>query len=314
MLKTVLSFGFIILMNLTIQAQLDSYKYIIVPKKFDGFKYENQFRTSTQIKHLFTTNGYNAIYEDQISPELAANPCMGVRVLLLDDSSLLATRVRLGLKDCNGVVVYETEEGKSKSKEYEYAYREAIDGAFISLKELPYSYIPPESVTSALATQQATSEVPQNALAEVSVANEVSAQQGAIPDEVSAPNEIVSEVSESGAEVLTPVAAGTAAVATAVIATPADADDTILPSGKPVQLETGSGTEIWYAQVTDNGYQLVDNTPKIRMRLVKTAQEDTFIATVDDQASGMVYKKDGQWWHEFFNEGKTEVRALNLKF
>jgi len=85
-------------------------------------------------------------------------------------------------------------------------------------------------------------------------------------------------------------------------------------SGTAVQIETSAGEEIWYAQATDNGYQLVDSTPKIRMKLVKTAQKDTFIATVDDQAMGMVYKKDGQWWHEFFKDGKTEVRPLKLKF
>jgi hypothetical protein len=313
MLKTVLSFGFIILMNLAIQAQLDSYKYIVVPKKFDGFKYENQFRTSTQIKHLFTQNGFNVIYEDQISPDLAENPCLGVRVVLLDDSSLLATRVRLGLKDCNGVVVYETEEGKSKSKEYEFAYREAIDGAFKSLEGFPYSYIPPEAATGAVATNQTASQVSPSVSSEVATANEVTAQQGAL-SELSAASEVASEAADSGSEVLTPVAAGTAAIATAVIAKPSDAEEEVAPSGTAVQVQTDAGTEIWYAQAIDNGYQLVDSTPKIRMKLLKTEQKDTFIATVDGEALGMVYKKDGQWWHEYFKEGKTEVRALNLKF
>ncbi|MGB5403893.1 MAG: hypothetical protein WBN13_07950, partial [Robiginitalea sp.] len=145
MLKSVFSLSFVLLLNLSVQAQLDSYKYIIVPKKFDGFKYDNQFRTSTQIKFLFSQNGYTAIYEDQIPPDLAQDPCKGVRVLLIDNSSLLATKVRLGLRDCNGAVVYESGEGKSKSKEYELAYKEAINGAFHDLKALPYSYIPPEA-------------------------------------------------------------------------------------------------------------------------------------------------------------------------
>ena len=154
MLKSVLSFGFVILLNLSVQAQLDSYKYVLVPKKFDGFKYENQFRTSTQIKFLFSQNGYTAIYEDQIPPDLAEDPCKAVRVMLIDDSSLLATKVRLGLRDCNGAVVYESGEGKSKTKEYELAYREAINGAFKDLEELPYSYIPPEAVLESLAAQK----------------------------------------------------------------------------------------------------------------------------------------------------------------
>ncbi len=279
MLKSVLSLCFFFLMNLSLQAQLDSYKYIVVPKKFDGFKYENQFRTSTQIKFLFSQNGYKAIYEDQIPTDLAQDPCKAVRVLLIDDSSLLATKVRLGLQDCNGVVVYESEEGKSKSKEYEIAYREAINGAFHDLEELPYSYIPPEAVMKSLEAQKDVT--PTQAESSDITDTKSSAAMEAVSSDASAVNPAMKE----------------AAI-----------------SGTAVQIETSAGEEIWYAQATDNGYQLVDSTPKIRMKLVKTAQKDTFIATVDDQAMGMVYKKDGQWWHEFFKDGKTEVRPLKLKF
>lgn len=279
MFKSVLSLCFFFLMNLSLQAQLDSYKYIVVPKKFDGFKYENQFRTSTQIKFLFSQNGYKAIYEDQIPTDLAQDPCKAVRVLLIDDSSLLATKVRLGLQDCNGVVVYESEEGKSKSKEYEIAYREAINGAFHDLEELPYSYIPPEAVMKSLEAQKDVT--PTQAESSDITDTKSSAAMEAVSSDASAVNPAMKE----------------AAI-----------------SGTAVQIETSTGEEIWYAQATDNGYQLVDSTPKIRMKLVKTAQKDTFIATVDDQAMGMVYKKDGQWWHEYFKDGKTEVRPLKLKF
>ena len=279
MLKSVLSLCFFFLMNLSLQAQLDSYKYIVVPKKFDGFKYENQFRTSTQIKFLFSQNGYKAIYEDQIPTDLAQDPCKAVRVLLIDDSSLLATKVRLGLQDCNGVVVYESEEGKSKSKEYEIAYREAINGAFHDLEELPYSYIPPEAVMKSLEAQKDVT--PTQAESSDITDTKSSAAMEAVSSDASAVNPAMKE----------------AAI-----------------SGTAVQIETSTGEEIWYAQATDNGYQLVDSTPKIRMKLVKTAQKDTFIATVDDQSMGMVYKKDGQWWHEYFKDGKTEGRPLNLTF
>ena len=202
-----------------------------------------------------------------------------MRVLLIDDSSLLATKVRLGLQDCNGVVVYESEEGKSKSKEYEIAYREAINGAFHDLEELPYSYIPPEAVMKSLEAQKDVT--PTQAESSDITDTKSSAAMEAVSSDASAVNPAMKE----------------AAI-----------------SGTAVQIETSAGEEIWYAQATDNGYQLVDSTPKIRMKLVKTAQKDTFIATVDDQAMGMVYKKDGQWWHEFFKDGKTEVRPLKLKF
>jgi hypothetical protein len=50
------------------------------------------------------------------------------------------------------------------------------------------------------------------------------------------------------------------------------------------------------------------------MRLVTTTQENTFIAMVDEAPMGMVYMKDGQWWHEFYEKGKVQSRRLNIKF
>ena len=41
-----------------VNAQLNDYKYIIVPKKFEEFRSENQYQTSTLIKYYFEENGF----------------------------------------------------------------------------------------------------------------------------------------------------------------------------------------------------------------------------------------------------------------
>jgi hypothetical protein len=76
---------------------------------------------------------------------------------------------------------------------------------------------------------------------------------------------------------------------------------------------TVTETGILYAQATVNGYQLIDTTPKKVMTLLKTSQQDYFIA--DDGASnGIVFKKNGEWYFECYKDNKLVSQKLNIKF
>ncbi len=249
-------------------AQLDRYKYIVVPLQFEGFKNQNQYRTSTLIKLLFSREGFNVVYDDKLPADLATKPCSGLKVRLVDVSSLLATRVKLALEDCYGQVVFETPEGKSKIKEYEPAYREAIEQAFDVLVGTGYSYNP-----SAAA---------------------------AVDPSAPPPTRAERLLNPPAPKEEPPVLEAAAAVAAVE---------------KEVEAETdATEPELWYAQPIDNGFQLVDSSPKVQMKLVSTTQPDTFIAMVGETPKGMVYKKEGQWWHEYYEEGKVQLRELRIKF
>jgi hypothetical protein len=126
--------------SMSLNAQLNNYKYIIVPTKFDNFKKPNQFRTSTLIKYLFSNEGFNTVYSDTMPDDLADAQCSGVKVKLIDDSGLLATKTKLALIDCNGAQIMISHEGKSKIKDLEQAYREAISESFGSFRGLDYKY------------------------------------------------------------------------------------------------------------------------------------------------------------------------------
>jgi hypothetical protein len=264
-LKKTLTFLLLILLVQLGHAQLDRYKYIVVPMQFEGFKKVNQFRTSTLVKYLFTREGFNVVYDDKIPADLASRPCSALKVRLVDDSSLFLTKIKIALEDCYGQVVFETPEGKSKIKEYEPAYREAIEGAFDVLVGTGYSYNPSEKEP-----------------AEGPVAPPTQAERLLDPP---------------------PVEKEPAAVTAAAAAVAAEK-----------VVEETEAAELWYAQAVDNGFQLVDSSPKVQMKLVKTTQEDTYIAMVDDAPMGMVYKKEGQWWHEYYEEGKVRLRKLRIKF
>jgi hypothetical protein len=49
-----------------------------------------------------------------------------------------------------------------------------------------------------------------------------------------------------------------------------------------------------YAQATSTGYQLIDSTPKVVMKLLKTSQANSFIA-IKDSVQGSDFK-DNQWF------------------
>jgi len=267
--KKLLTFLLVILFVQQGHSQLDRYKYIVVPLQFEGFKKENQFRTSTLLKYLFSKEGFNVIYDDKIPTDLASSPCSGLKVRLVDNSSLFQTKIKIALEDCYGQVAFETPEGTSKEKEYELAYREAIEEAFDVLVGTGYSYNPTEKDPA----------------------------DGPVPP----PTQVARLLNPPPSKEASAVVGAAAAAGAVEKAAVAEMDDSETP-------------ELWYAQPIDNGFQLVDSSPKVQMKLVKTTQEDTFIAMVDDAPKGMVYKKEGQWWHEYYEEGKVRLRKLRIKF
>jgi hypothetical protein len=97
-----------------------------------------------------------------------------------------------------------------------------------------------------------------------------------------------------------------AAVATAAIAAPV-----IASVGVPATV-TESGS-VLYAQGTSNGYQLIDTTPKKVMTLLKTSLQDNFIAD-DGVSKGVVFRKNGDWFFEYYKEDKLVSQKLNIKF
>ena len=68
---------------------------------------------------------------------------------------------------------------------------------------------------------------------------------------------------------------------------------------------------ILYAQKIENGYQLVDKTPKVVMIMLETNLENVFLVKNEN---AIVYKEDG-FWYLSKNDGKqVTVKTLNIKF
>jgi len=85
----------------------------------------------------------------------------------------------------------------------------------------------------------------------------------------------------------------------------------ITAPAKTIEKDNDSG--ILYAQAIPNGYQLVDNTPKKVLTLLKTSAVNYFIAS-NNSFNGIVLKINGDWFFEYYEDGKLVSKKLLVKF
>jgi len=123
------------------QKNINSYKYILVPKQFEFQKSADQYQLNSLTKFLFEKSGFNVLFTDENFPaDLAANSCLGLKAKVNNDSGMFSTKMNLELTDCYNQVVFSTKDGKSKEKDYKTAYYEALRMAFVDIENLNYAY------------------------------------------------------------------------------------------------------------------------------------------------------------------------------
>ncbi len=295
-------------------AQLDDYKYLVVPKKFDIFSEVNQHQTSTLVKYLFTKKGFTTVYDDGYPDDLNSNRCLGLYVSLRDESTMFMTKTFLILKDCKGREVFMTQEGKSKKKEYKAAYHEAITEAFESFDILNYSYNGkgerPEPVT--LNFKNDVKSLGQGKVDTVSRADKT--DKAVQLREATKDRHIYKSVEPVDSDYVK---------GNDSISTPDDrsadsgklkvAGDGTKSIGQGLNMKELGDVGILYAQQIVNGYQLVDSTPAVRLKIFKTTLPDVYMAAMG-QVNGLVYKKNDQWLLEYYENDKLLSEELDIKF
>ncbi|MEO1487128.1 MAG: hypothetical protein AAFU57_15380 [Bacteroidota bacterium] len=80
-----------------------------------------------------------------------------------------------------------------------------------------------------------------------------------------------------------------------------------------VQETAGNALGVLYAQPTEGGYQLVDNTPQVVFKLVATSLEKVYLLE-GNGLNGVVFEKEGQWYLETAEKGKKKSTPLQIKF
>ena len=85
-------------------------------------------------------------------------------------------------------------------------------------------------------------------------------------------------------------------------------------SEKPVSSQKIDETaDYLFAQPITNGYQLVDKTPKVVLKIYKTSQSDYFTAQ-GDGINGALLKKNGEWILEYYKNDQPVSEKLLIKF
>ncbi len=263
-----------------VNAQLNNYKYIIVPKKFEAYKTVNKYQTSTLVKYYFEQNGFNAVYDDALPPDLANERCLGLVADIEDSSSLFATKLNITLKDCNNVEVFRSMEGKSRIKEFNESYKDAIQKAFVSFSGMNYSYVPKTKL-----------KVQDEAPVTISFKDDVKT----VEEEPA--KYVVEQKSTMDEQVYKAIEPKPSNITRAVV------EKTELPDP----------SSVLYAQAIGNGYQLVDSSPKVVLKLEETSMDNVFMTSYNGN-NALVFKKNDKWILEYSDNGEKIQKELNIKF
>lgn len=214
---------------------VNDYQYVVVPSKFTFSNKKDEFRLNTLTKMLLIKYGFKAYLDsEQLPDEVADSNCKKLYADVESASGMLTTRVRVTLKDCKNKILFTSDQGSSREKDFSKAYNLAVREAFESFSALQYVYTP------------------------------------------------------------------NAAVATAI------------SKVEPENRATSTSATL-FAQPVANGFQLVDSTPKVVMKIFKTSDANRFSA-VKGELHGDLIAKNGEWFFEYYQNDQLVSEKIAVKF
>ncbi|SCY35297.1 hypothetical protein [Flavobacterium caeni] len=229
--------------GLSFAQNVSDYQYVLVPTKFAFSKEVNPFGISTLTKGLLEKYKFKAFLDtDAIPDEILRFNCNKLYADVIEDNTITTTKLSIVLKDCKGTVVYQTAQGKSRTKEWRVGYNEALRDAGRSFDVLHYHY-----------------------------------------------NGKNGGVSENAATALV-----------------------VEPAAPVAPVNQGEG-QLLFAQPIANGFQLIDSTPKIVMKILKTGASTVYLAE-KEALEGVVRQQNGQWLFEYYQAGKLVAEPIQIKF
>lgn len=240
-----LVFVFVLFSSFCFAQNINNYKAVIVPLKFDFIQKNNQYRLCTVSKVNLNKAGFTVFYANEILTQEYNDRCDLLYYDIVKENAFLATKFHVEFKDCNGNLIYKSETGYTKEKDTELAYSKALDGAFLSVNNLHYKY------------------------EKLNVATPV----------VILKNEVIPAV--------------------------------VSPIKTP--LIEKSASNLMYAQATATGFQLVDASPKVVLKLYTTSKSDVYIA-IKGNKQGVFIQKNNEWFFDYYENETLVSEKIVVKF
>jgi len=138
---TVIAIFLFSIKGLVAQDQLNDYKYVIVPEQFACQKRANSYQLNGLTKFLLEKRNFKAILTaDEFPGDLAANNCLALFADVIENNNMFKTKLKVVFKDCKNQVIFTTQEGVSKDKDFKVSYNKALRNAIKTLGNYQYNY------------------------------------------------------------------------------------------------------------------------------------------------------------------------------
>jgi hypothetical protein len=115
------------------QQSMNDFSFIEVPEVYEFLEEKDEYQLNSLTKFLFNKNGFNAYFSNEL-PNV--RKCEGLYADLETELGFIYTKIVVVVKDCNGIELFRSAEGRSKLKDYRQTYHQALRNAFKSFENL----------------------------------------------------------------------------------------------------------------------------------------------------------------------------------
>ncbi|MFC7773713.1 hypothetical protein [Flavobacterium sp. GCM10027622] len=123
------------------QSTLNDYNMAVIPARYNFQKEDNEYRINSTIKSFLKQKGFEVYLSNETMPEgFMDYNCNKVFVDLKQESNMFVTKLQVEFKDCKNQVLFTTDLGESREKNYAKSYNEALLKTLKSFDNSKYKY------------------------------------------------------------------------------------------------------------------------------------------------------------------------------